>query len=467
MRDLCKYLEVQNVNLYASELEKVNISMVSTDTRTIEPGSMFIAIKGDKYDGNDYIDSAYEKGAIAVISNKCIYPMGITKINTGYIIRVDDSIKAYQAIARYYRLQHKIELVGVTGSVGKTTTKEIISEVLSQSGHTLKTIGNLNNEIGVPSMLLKLNEFHKYAVIEMGMSNLNEISPLSKASDPKIAVITNIGRSHLENLGNLDNVLKAKLEILEGMNSQGIVILNGDDNLLWGIEKRLDISQSILYYGIENRSCDILASNIRVEGLKTKYDLEYADIKLPVTIHEIGRHNVLNSLAAVAVGISLNIDIVKVITGIQQKITKNMRQEIEQVNNIKIIKDCYNANPESFKAAIESLELIEVDGKRVVVLGDMLELGKNERVEHENLGDLLLNSQVSHLICYGKLSKYTADRVRQLNVDYPVYHSYNSWDIVLKLSEIVKSGDAVLFKASRGLKLENIIEMMYKECLNQ
>lgn len=430
---------------------KSEIGEISTDTRQLIAGSVFIAIRGERFDGHDYVAKAFEKGAVAAITEKQIenYPC----------IIVNDTRKAFLDLARYYRSLFNIILVGVTGSVGKTTTKEMIALVLSEKYNTLKTEGNLNNEIGLPKTLLGINKSHKAAVIEMGMSDFGEIERLSNTAIPTISVITNIGFSHIENLKTQEGILKAKLEILSGMSPDAPLVVNADDRLLSTVKDALN--RRVLTYGIENKTADYYAKNIYEENNGTIFTVKYQDRDVEVSLPCIGRHNVLNALSAFCIGINSGISEEEIINALKKYKPDELRQNIVKKGEQTVIIDCYNASPDSMKASLSVLLQVKAEnnGRKVAVLGDMLELGEMSRQLHENVGKFTEMADVDMLFTYGYDSVYIAEKAKESGVS--VMHTDDKAKLVNELKTYLKAGDVVLFKGSRGMRLEEVIDGLY------
>lgn len=420
---------------------------ICTDTRKLTPGCVFVALSGDRFDGHDFIKTAMEGGAIAAVTERQVgdFPCIIT----------GDTRKALLDLSKYYRKKFEPVLVGVTGSVGKTTTKEMIALALSAKYNTMKTEGNLNNEIGLPLTLFRMDSETEAAVIEMGMSHFGEIHRLSSASQPTMAVITNIGFSHMENLGSQEGILKAKLEILDGMEMDAPLIVNNDDEFL----AKLDVDRNILTYGIDSEA-EIRAIDIK-SGEGTDFLIRYKKEEYPVHLPCIGKHNVYNALAAFCSGILADIEPVAIISKLQEYVPAGMRQRIERRGDVTLIVDCYNASPDSMKAALSVLSQIEPSegGRRIAVLADMLELGEQSPKLHENVGELAVDAGIDRLFCYGANAKYIAKRADEMGL-----HSGCTDDAGM-LSEVlrkaIRKGDVVLFKGSRGMKLENIIRDVF------
>ena len=425
----------------------VEVSGVSTDTRTIPKGALFVAVKGERFDGNDYIEQAAQSGAAAAISDRAA---GSVAADIP-VIYVEDSRAAQLKLARYHRDKLSVKLCGVTGSVGKTSTKDMIYAVLAAKFTTLKTEGNFNNDIGLPRTLFGLNEAHGAAVIEMGMSDLGEISVLSEAAHPECAVITNIGWCHIENLKTRENILKAKLEILDGMESGAPLIVCGDDEYLGRLTAEQTGSHRLVKYGLSGEN-DVFASDIKhVEGGE-EFTLNHNGNKYKAKIPAVGEHHILNALAAFAVGVEFGMSAEETVPAFMNYESSGMRQRIEKRGDITVILDCYNASPTSMKSALSVLSTM--NGRKIAVLGDMLELGEQSRQLHAGIAEYSDFADVFYL--YGYEMSALCDELTKKGV--PVTHSEDKEALTKALSENIKSGDVILFKGSRGMKMEEIAE---------
>lgn len=445
------------------DLDKT-VSDVVTDSRKTVADSVFVALRGERFDGHNFVKQVLANGAVC-----CVVDRNFENTDGFPVIAVDDTLRALQAIAAYYRRQFGIPAVAVTGSVGKTSTKDMLAAVLSRHYHTLKTDGNFNNEIGLPLTALRLSNEDEIAVFEMGMSAFDEISRLSKIAAPETAVITNIGYSHIEHLKSQENILKAKLEILDGLSSDGTVILNGDDKFLRGIEGTLPFET--LYYGIENSGCDITAFNIKKYSDSTEFDFKVDGEVYHAQIGVAGVYHIYNALAAILTGIKYNIPINEIIAGIADFKPCGMRQSIEKTNKYVLIKDCYNASPTSMKSGLEVLSVTQPrDGgkpyRRVAVLGDMLELGDYAEEAHTNVGELACDYNVDCLIAVGKNAEYIAKgAINKGFSSSEIYYFYDNNTAKAHLDEILKPNDIILLKGSRGMRLEEIAEYIEeKDC---
>jgi UDP-N-acetylmuramoyl-tripeptide--D-alanyl-D-alanine ligase len=433
----------------------VEFRNISTDSRQIaEEGDLFVPIVGERFDGHDFMWKALELGAAGSLTHK-----EAQAADGKVIIKVDDTLKALKDIAAYYRQKFDIPFVGITGSVGKTTTKEMVASVLARKFNVLKTEGNLNNEIGLPLTVFRLNSAHQAAVLEMGMSGFGEISRLTSIVNPHIAIITNIGMSHIEKLGSRENILKAKMEILEGLNKDGLVILNGDDPLLAGLKGVLKF-RTVLY-GTEG-VLDFKAENVKTNGEKgSKFDINIGKDTYNVHIPVPGVHNVHNALAAIAAGVEMGISMDEIIKGIADFNPGKMRLNIIPHAGMKIINDAYNASPQSMEAAISVLKDMGAGGRTIAVLGDMLEMGEWAHKAHIDVGKYLVQKGIDYVVTVGKDAKNIAAGALELGASCD---SVASFDTNSQAAEFIKSiataGDVILVKGSRGMRMEEIVNLL-------
>ena len=442
--------------------EKLECENFSRDTRNIQKGDTYIAIKGEKFDGNIFWKDAFKNGADCVIVQDIEFSNEDLKdFDNKTIIKVEDTMQALYKIAEYKRKINNIPVVAITGSVGKTSTKDMIASVVSQKYKTLKTIGNNNNNIGLPFTILRLKD-EEIMILEMGMNHFGEIHLLSNIAKPNICVITNIGTSHIGNLGSKENILKAKLEILDGAENPTIII-NNDDELLhkWYLENK--DSKKIITYGIENKS-DIMAKDMILEQEKSTYKCKIDGKEMDVEVPIAGRHFVLNSLCATTVGIALNIDINKIITGIKNVELTKKRMDIKEINGIKVINDAYNASPEAMKASLNYLSSFK-NNRKIAVLGDMFELGEYAEKLHKLVGEEVYKNNIDILICAGENAKIIADEALKNGMKKENIYYFEDKDKILEvLKNETKTGDVVLFKASNGMRFyelaDNFLEMI-------
>ena len=435
--------------------KECEITEISTDTRTITEGSLFVAIKGENFDGNEFIEKAIAQGAAAAVCER--------SADGCPCIVTDDTRKAFLDIARLYRKKFSPVLVGVTGSVGKTTTKEMTALVLSEKYKTLKTQGNLNNGIGLPKTLFRLDSSYEAAVIEMGMNHFGEIESLTKTALPTMAVITNIGYSHIENLGSREGILKAKLEILDGMEKDSPLITNGDNDLLSPLKEKL--ARPVILYGIENDNNDVKAVDIREENGNTYFNISFDGAEYNMMIPCIGMHNVMNALCAFTVGIKSGLTTEQIASALTKYQPEGMRQRIENKNGVDVIIDCYNASPDSMKAALSVLSGMKVSGRKIAVLGDMLELGERSEELHRLVGEYACEYKPDMVCCYGEQARYIADEAEKCGIKTVAFGKNKKEELTKMLSNELMPGDAVLFKASRGMKLEEVIEKAFGQMI--
>ena len=434
----------------------------SKDTRTINKDDIYVGIKGENFDGNSLYKDALEKGAKAcILQGVKIDEETLNKYQNRSIIIVDDTIKALQEIAKYKRSLYNIPVIAITGSVGKTSTKDIIASVVSENYKVLKTQGNLNNHIGVPLTVLSLKD-HEALVVEMGMNNAGELTVLSKIASPDIAVITNVGTAHIGNLGSRENILKAKLEILNGLKENGALIINNDNDMLNAWKNNYNGNVKIITYGIENTS-DYNACDIKLDENSSEFNLECKTensekIMVPVG----GMHFVYNALSAIAVGKQLNIPLEKIKNGIANfELTKSRMELIKLENEITVVNDCYNANYDSMKASIEYLAKTN-STRKIAVLGDMLELGDFSNELHSKVGEEVAKNKIDILITVGEMGKVIANATKQTEDEIEVYSFDNNQSAINKINEIKRSGDTILIKASNGMKFKEIVEGIIK-----
>ena len=429
----------------------------SKDTRQINEGDIYLGIKGENFNGSVFYKDAFVKGAKGCILQDIeINQEEINTYKDKFIIIVDNVVKALQELAIYKRSLYNIPVIGITGSVGKTSTKDMIASVMSTRYTVLKTEGNYNNEIGLPLTILKLRD-HNAIVLEMGMSAFGEISQLTNIAKPTTAVVTIIGSSHVGELGSRENILKAKLEILEALNDKGSLIINNDNDLLnlWN-ENNKDNHKHVTY-GIENKS-ELTAKDIQVNENGSTFVIELRGKEYKVEVPVAGKHFVYNSLAAIAVGLENNIEIEKIIEGISSfSLTKRRMEILKKQDNITIINDCYNASYESVKAALEYVSSLK-SNRKIAVLGDVLELGKFSQEMHQKIGEEVIKNNVDILITVGKEAKIIAGTVKSKNENIQVYSFDDNQNASSLLKELMKENDIILIKASNGMHFEEIVD---------
>ncbi len=435
----------------ADELKEKIITGVVIDSRQAEEGNLFIPIKGERADGHDFIPQVFEKGALAVLSeHELSEPRG------PYIL-VRSTAEALKKLAAFYRQQLSVKVVGITGSVGKTSTKEMIASVLSQKYNVLKTAGNFNNEIGLPLTIFRIRPEHEAAVLEMGISDFGEMHRLAFMANPDICVITNIGFCHLENLHNRDGILKAKTECFEHMTPGGIAVLNGDDDKL--CTKQMVQGRPPVFYGIGNGSAgkSVYASEIKnlgFDGISCRITTEKGSFEANIPIP--GEHNIYNALAAATVGLLMGLTLEEIQSGISSAKTISGRINYTEIGPFHVIDDCYNANPVSMKAALSVLS--QAEGRTIAVLGDMGELGEKERQFHYEVGAAVAEKGIHTLFCTGKLSEEYARAVDEAESVCKVFHYGGRQTMTRELLAYIKPGDTILVKASHFMEFNKIID---------
>lgn len=449
--DCAELIEAVGGQLLWGALDKIFVG-ITTDSRKVTKDNLFIPLVGENFDGHDYIEQCLNNGAAVCLTSK-----SIPQISDCTAVLVDDTAKALRDIATWHRNKYDIPVVGITGSVGKTSTKDMVACVVAKQYNVLKTQGNFNNEIGLPLTMINLDISHEAAVIEMGMSGFGEISRLTAIAQPEIAIITNIGVSHIEKLGSQQGILKAKLEILESLDEGGLVVLNGDDPLLRELNGKL--KYRTVYYGM-SQELDFVAYNYRSLGeTGTHFNINYKGETYEVYIPVPGLHNVYNALAAIAVGIEMNIPMNVIVDGISEYSPGNMRQNIISFNGLKIINDAYNASPQSMQASINVLEEISSDSRSIAILGDMLEMGEMAKELHYSVGNFIKDKKIDFLVTVGKNSKYITQAVADSGNNSMKLRHFENNDCVLNyISGIIRQGDYILIKGSRGMKMEQIAE---------
>lgn len=433
------------------ENENHNFNNICTDTRKVTKDNVFLALNGESFNGNKFAIEALKKGASIAIIDETLATLKDAE-GLGVIIKVKNSYDALIALAKYYRKKLNLKVVSVTGSTGKTSTKDLIAAFLSSKYKVFKTKGNFNNHIGMPLMILELDSSYDVAVLELGMSNLGEIHELASCARPDIAVITNIGLSHIENLKSQDNILKAKMEIVDFFDDKNVLIVNGEDSYLEGQSTK---EYKLIKTGYKD-TFDYKGKNIKINNGETEFSIEdnnkIYDFKLPM----VGAHNVLNALLAIGVSRELGVTFLEMIEGINNIEATSMRLEIINNEKFTIINDCYNASPDSMKAALDVLESSK--GKRkVAILGTMKELGEESKSSHEFVGNYAKN-KTDLLIVTGEWAN--SYKLGYGNNNILVYNSKE--EVISNIKNIIKDGDIILVKASRSIKFEDIINELLK-----
>lgn len=434
-----------------TKVEEDSIKGVEIDSRKISSGHLFVPLKGEKVDGHEYVKSAIEKGASAALWQKAVPnpPVDFP------IIIVEDTEVALQELARHYLKSVNPKVVGVTGSNGKTTTKDITASLIATTYKVHKTSGNYNNHLGLPLTILGMSSDTEVVVLEMGMSSRGEIEFLSKLAEPDIAVITNIGESHLLDLGSREEIAKAKLEIIQGLSENGSFIYYGDERLLR--EGAIGINRKVYTFGTAHGN-DVEVQAVEQQQDSTRFQLSGAlsgTYEIPI----LGRHNVMNAVAAMLVAKQLHISTTAICEGLASVQLTNMRMEMLDGNKgEKIINDAYNASPTSMKAAIRLVESLTGYARKIVVLGDMLELGEKEKEFHREIGESISAEKIDKVFTYGQLGQYIAEGARVSLSSDDVKDFISKEELIAELRSITMKNDLILVKASRGMRLEEVVQ---------
>ncbi|MFZ7934835.1 UDP-N-acetylmuramoyl-tripeptide--D-alanyl-D-alanine ligase [Bacillus thuringiensis] len=446
---LNKLEEIVNGEGLQESFPYIEMQGVCIDSKKITKGNLFVPIIRVK-DGHDYVKEAMEKGAAASLWKKSYGdpPKGIP------IIFVDDTLLALQKIARYYRKTSNVKVIGITGSNGKTMVKDIISTILSTTYRVHKTKGNLNSQIGLPLTILEMKQDTELLILEMGMSETGQIRNLAQIAQPDVAIITMIGQSHLETLGSREEIAKAKFEIVDGLNDGGLFLYNGDEPLL---------SQNINMLGIESKSFggkytnDLFPTNVQLDEYGVHFKLNHSKIQYDVPLH--GKHNIFNTIVGIAVGQFYKVPIEKIQEALQQiNITQMRFQFLTAKTGFTIINDAWNASPSSMKAAIETLQKLNAYKKKIIVIGDMLELGKKAETYHREIGKMLNEESIQYVFTYGELAKIVAEEARKNYHTGKIKSFDNKAKIAEEVLKVITKKDVVLLKGSRGMALEEIVQ---------
>lgn len=430
--------------------EKI-VTNITIDSRQATEGSMFVAVKGEKVDGHKFVKDTFEKGAVCALVEQ------VPEAEGTYIL-VESTLQAMKDIAEGYRKTLKAKVVGITGSVGKTSTKEMVASILEQKYKVTKTLGNFNNEIGLPLTVFRIQEDDDIAILEMGISDFGEMSRLTKIARPDICIITNIGQCHLENLGDRDGVLKAKSEIFEGMQENGIVILNGEDDKLQTIKEVRGIKPK--FFGLkENGENFCVAKNIvdkAMEGTELTISFEDGE-SIQALIPIAGGHMVYNAMAGAIAGKVLGLTNEEIQAGIENYQSIAGRNNTIRTENFTILDDCYNANPMSMKAAVDIIA--KSKGRKVAILGDMFELGEDELKLHREVGAHAGKAGIDLLICVGERSKEMAEEAGKCTGKV-VLHYQDREEVIARIGTLLEKGDTILVKASHGMGFDKIVKYL-------
>lgn len=456
MLDLNFILSATNGRFLCGKRESVFMG-VSTDTRKISRDEIFFALKGDNYDGQDFIKEAFNRGASGAVVESVLPD----DLNGKVLIQVPSTLKALGDLASDWRMSFPdLKLAAITGSNGKTTTKEMVWSIVSLKHNTLKNTGNFNNLVGLPLTLFELNSEYSAAVVEVGMNDFGEIRRLSEIAHPDIGAITNIGHAHLEKLGGLDGVAKAKGELVENFNEDNVFVVNLDDSRVREIANRLKCQK--ITYGIHAKEAMILASEIESSDFSNiTFNMNVQGTKFPVQLKGIGLHNVMNSLCAAGIALSLGCDNAQIQDGLERFTPTQMRlQVLDTAFGFKVINDAYNANPDSMKRAIDELVRLKGRGRAIAVLGDMLELGTMSEAEHREIGEYLSASGVDEVLAYGS---FAANILEGTGNFIDGFHVMTHQEATELLIDMAQPNDLVLVKGSRGSRMERVIKGLLVE----
>lgn len=426
------------------------VDSIITDSRKAEAGALFVAIVGERVDAHKFIPDVMAKGALASVSERELEGADFP------YIQVESSLQAVKDIAEFYLEQLQIPVVGITGSVGKTSTKEVIASVLKEKYRTLKTQGNFNNELGLPLTVFRLRDEDEIAVLEMGISDFGEMTRLAKIAKPQTCVITNIGTCHLENLGDRDGVLKAKTEIFQYLKPEGHIVLNGDDDKLSTVVEYKGIRP--VFFGLD-KNRDVYADEIVNRGLKgVSCRIHLGGDAFSVLVPMPGIHMVYNALAAAAVGRIYGLTTEEIKKGIESLEAISGRFKMIETDSLLIVDDCYNANPMSMKASLDVLH--DGAGRRVAILGDMGELGENEIALHREVGAHAASCGIDACVCVGSLARHMAEAAREADPEFPVFYEETRESLLENLGRYIQKGDTVLVKASHFMKFEEVVKAL-------
>jgi len=447
--NLKKLKEIVNGEGLQESFHLIEVDGVCINSKNIKEGNLFVPIIRVK-DGHEYVKEAMDNGAVASLWKKSYGtpPKGIP------IIFVDETLFALQQLAQFYRSEINVKVIGITGSNGKTTVKDIIGGILSSTYRVHKTKGNFNSQIGLPLTILEMKRNTEFLILEMGMSEKGQIRKLSRIAQPDVAIITMIGQSHLETLGSREEIAKAKFEIVDGLNDDGLFLYNGDEPLL---------SQNINMLGIECKSFggkytnDLFPTNVQLDEYGVHFKLNNSKIQYDVPLH--GKHNIFNTIVGIAVGQFYKVPIEKIQEALQEiNITQMRFQFLTAKTGFTIINDAWNASPSSMKAAIETLQKLNVYNKKIIVIGDMLELGKKAETYHREIGKMLNEESIQYVFTYGELAEIVAEEARKNYHTGKVQSFDNKAEIAEEVLRVITKKDVVLLKGSRGMALEEIVQ---------
>lgn len=459
IQDLLHVTHEHAQNLY--DIRRKAIRSASIDSRTLKHGELFIALRGEKFDGHDFIAEAMKRGARACMVDEKWYAKHGKKFGRAHLLIVNDTLTSLGDLAREYRKRFDIPIIAITGSNGKTTTKEMIAAALKTRYNVLYTTGNYNNQIGLPLTLLRLAPQHRVAVVEMGTNSPGEIEALCSIARHSHAVITNIGRAHVELLKDRRGIAKEKGAIFRTLPQYGIAFINADESLIK--QAAPELTKKIYYGRQEYCTVRLEAVELDARGYPTmlitapKYTKKVISLKLKM----IGAHSAQNALASFAVGFVFQCPTSKMIDALESLQSYEKRLRVHQVGDVTILDDSYNANPDSTIAAIDSLTAVQVKGKKILVLGDMLELGKESKKEHQRIGAYITRRKADAVFTFGTDARFIAQAAAKQKI--PTQHHANKTKLLSALHEIIQSGDAILVKGSRGMQMEEVTEVLRKK----
>lgn len=436
--------------------ENYTVNDVIIDSRKANKNNVFVAIIGENLDGHNFMQSAYDNGCRTFIKNeKSNVEFNHSDVN---VIEVKDTEIALGDVAKYYKSKFNIPFIGITGSVGKTTTRDMVYAAVSSKFNSLKNEGNLNNQLGVPLTLFELNKMHECAVIEMGMSGFNEIEHLANIVNPKIGVISNIGLSHIEKLGSQEGILKAKMEITTNFDSSSTLIVNGDDKFLSTLKNKEHVYK-LKTFGF-NKDNDIYCEDFNIDEDSISFNCVINGSKEEIFVPAVGEHNIYNAMAAILVGMSLEIPLKDIKNGLKNYKATKMRLDVVKNDDLIIINDAYNASPDSMNAALKILGRYKE--RKVAILGDMFEMGEHAEYGHRIVGKSAIGN-TDILITIGEDSKFIGNEAQNLGFNSKnIYHFATKEDAIKELDNLIQEKDVILVKASRGMKLEKIVEYLNK-----
>ncbi|HCM24870.1 MAG TPA: UDP-N-acetylmuramoyl-tripeptide--D-alanyl-D-alanine ligase [Ruminococcaceae bacterium] len=426
------------------------ITNVRTDSRQVVPGSLFVPLKGEKTDAHLFIPATFKAGAAAALTQE-----PVEQPASGALIAVPDTTAALQQIAAAYRRKFTIPVIGITGSVGKTTTKEMVALALSARFHIMKTQGNQNSQIGVPLTMFQIDETTDAAVVEMGMSQFGEMARLAEIAAPEFAVLTNIGVSHIENLHTRENILREKLHIVDGFIPQSVLVLNGDDPMLAALRGQLPFHT--VFVGTHDW-CDYRASHIQIQDGKTFFIMEHHGSQQPVLLPALGTHQVINALSALAIAEILHVDLQNAAAALGHYQPLAMHQQIHQVGGLTVIDDSYNASPDAVRGALDVL--CSFPHRRIAVLADMLELGKVSQQEHYHCGQYAAEAGTDLLVTVGREAAAMAEGAKQTLPSIPCQVCRSNEEAIHFLCQTLQRGDTILVKGSRGMHTDEIVSAL-------